>query len=63
MIEFSKDDAVLIGRYHVMVIEDCEYIILTNPYIQDQSITHKGNCRYCKERLTQICTGVKINNG
>lgn len=40
-------------KYNVIEIDSCEYIILhsrTYGQMYVTSITHKGNCKYCKER-------------
>ena len=34
----------LIGGYHTVVIDSCEYIKGFN------MLTHKGNCKFCEER-------------
>ncbi len=37
------------NNYHVVVIDSCEYLYLPNG---DSSWgTHKGNCKFCKNRL------------
>ena len=35
-------------HYQVIVIDSCEYYALDNGLFGD--MTHKGNCRFCKER-------------
>lgn len=35
--------------YIVVVIDSCEYLI-TQYYNANAALTHKGNCKYCKER-------------
>ena len=32
--------------YHVIILDSCEYYSNTMRY----DLTHKGNCRFCKER-------------
>ena len=32
--------------YHVIILDSCEYYSNTMKY----DLTHKGNCRFCKER-------------
>lgn len=32
--------------YHVIILDSCEYYSNTIKY----DLTHKGNCRFCKER-------------
>ena len=46
--EFSveKDTKACIKRYHVIILDSCEYYSNTMSY----DLTHKGNCRFCKER-------------
>lgn len=39
----EKDDG---SRFSIKQYDDCEYI-----YVSDYAtLTHKGNCRFCKER-------------
>ena len=33
-------------RYHVIILDSCEYYSNNMKY----DLTHKGNCRFCKER-------------
>ena len=33
-------------HYHVIILDSCEYYSHTMQY----DLTHKGNCRFCKER-------------
>ena len=33
-------------NYHVIILDSCEYYSNTMTY----DLTHKGNCRFCKER-------------
>lgn len=33
-------------NYHVIILDSCEYYSNTIQY----DLTHKGNCRFCKER-------------
>lgn len=46
--EFSveEDTRVCEKRYHVIILDSCEYYSNDSKY----DITHKGNCRFCKER-------------
>lgn len=40
-------------EYDVLVIDSCEYILVqSNTYFEHHvnCITHKGNCKFCKER-------------
>ncbi len=40
------------GDYNVKVIDSCEYIEFTNGISESAvySLTHKGNCKFCKSR-------------
>ena len=50
MIEISDVDKMKLERKcDVVIIDDCEYIILIGDY-KAQSITHKGNCKFCLQR-------------
>lgn len=42
----------LVGDYRIktIVYQGCEYVVIESHYHQSTVITHKGNCRYCKER-------------
>ena len=42
----------LVGDYRLEVIEyqGCEYVVIESYYQKRVAITHKGNCRFCKER-------------
>jgi hypothetical protein len=42
----EEDTKICEERYHVIILDSCEYY--SNDYKFD--ITHKGNCRFCKER-------------
>jgi hypothetical protein len=46
--EFSieRDTEACIKRYHVIILDSCEYYSNTMTY----DLTHKGNCRFCAER-------------
>ena len=39
-------------RMYIIDIDSCEYIIYINDYQSIMSFTHKGNCKYCRERLS-----------
>ena len=41
-----------IGDYTIRTIDSCEYIEYEHGVFDQRvySLTHKGNCRYCKER-------------
>lgn len=42
----AVDSVVYIGNgISIAVIDSCEYL-----YRQDRFLSHKGNCRFCKER-------------
>ena len=45
-ISKSRDTELCEERYHVIVIDSCEYL----SYTRGWDLTHKGNCRYCQER-------------
>jgi PBP1b-binding outer membrane lipoprotein LpoB len=34
--------------YSIQVIDSCEYIVTDD--VQGRSITHKGNCKFCRAR-------------
>ena len=38
------------SAFDVVVVDSCEYIQLYSPGSTGFAITHKGNCRFCKER-------------
>jgi hypothetical protein len=42
----ESDTEACIKRYHVIILDSCEYYSDTRTY----DLTHKGNCRFCKER-------------
>ena len=42
----ERDTKACIRRYHVIILDSCEYYSNTMTY----DLTHKGNCRFCKER-------------
>lgn len=35
---------------HIVVIDSCEYLVNGFSSANNYSITHKGNCKYCRER-------------
>ena len=37
--------------FSVIEIDSCEYVMLSSDI---RSLTHKGNCQYCKNRLLKI---------
>jgi hypothetical protein len=44
-----------IDQLKVIVIDNCEYIVTNSLRVKDPVMTHKGNCKFCKERNTHIC--------
>lgn len=38
-------------RMKTMVYQGCEYVVIESYYQKRVAITHKGNCRFCKERM------------
>lgn len=40
------------GDYRIKVIDSCEYVEYDHGIFEDRvyAITHKGNCKFCKER-------------
>lgn len=42
----------LVGDYKIKTIEyqGCEYVVMDSHYKIHLVVTHKGNCRFCKER-------------
>ena len=42
----------LVGDYQVktIVYQGCEYVVMESHFYKRSVITHKGNCRFCKER-------------
>ena len=37
--------------YEIKIIDSCEYIYVSRrPTAAEFSLTHKGNCKYCKKR-------------
>jgi hypothetical protein len=45
----------LIGDYQVktIVYQGCEYVVMESYWYKRSVISHKGNCRFCKERRKQ----------
>lgn len=37
-------------RLQTIVYQGCEYVVMESYFQQRAVITHKGNCKYCKER-------------
>jgi len=44
--------------YTTKTLDSCEYIISGSP-INYTNITHKGNCKYCQERMKKMIKEVK----
>lgn len=38
------------NMYSIIVIDSCEYLMKNKEYSGAYSFTHKGNCKFCKER-------------
>lgn len=45
-LSVESDTKACIRRYHVIILDSCEYYSNTMTF----DLTHKGNCRFCKER-------------
>ena len=45
----------LVGDYEIKTVayQGCEYVVIESHYQIHAVITHKGNCKYCKERRKQ----------
>ena len=58
----SRDTELCEERYHVIVIDSCEYL----SYKRGWDLTHKGNCRFCKERrekeMKELIEELKMNS-
>ena len=39
------------SEFAILEVDSCEYIMISN---DSRSLTHKGNCKYCKERLLKL---------
>ena len=50
--EDMKDEKKFKGGYTSIVIDSCEYI--TSYVYMGESICHKGNCRFCRERNKKL---------
>ena len=35
----------------ILEVDSCEYIMMSN---NSNTLTHKGNCKYCKQRLEKL---------
>jgi len=38
------------GTYDIIIIDSCEYIQNSRRAFNNYAFTHKGNCKFCKER-------------
>lgn len=49
---YHDEQINLVGDYRIktIVYQDCEYVLAESHYQQRIAITHKSNCRFCKER-------------
>ena len=45
-LSVEDDTEICTEVYHVIILDSCEYYSNTIKY----DLTHKGNCRFCKER-------------
>ena len=52
------------NEYNVEVIDSCEYIIsyLSGGFPTGSFLVHKGNCKYCQERMRKMIKEVKNDN-
>lgn len=55
----------LVSDYRLSTIEyqGCEYVVMQSHWKQHGTMSHKGNCRFCKERrqkeLEELITKIK----
>lgn len=54
LVATSCKDQNKINSYGVQTIDSCEYIV--SAYDRSKTITHKGNCKYCKVRNAKVDT-------
>lgn len=49
---YNNKQIDLVGDYQVktIVYQGCEYVVMESHFYKRSVITHKGNCRFCKER-------------
>lgn len=47
MIVTSKSNVIM--KIEIVTLDSCEYLIYA-PNSFDNFLTHKGNCKYCKQR-------------
>ena len=53
----NKGDSI---EYKVIELDGCEYIMYHSVYnTLDDRLEHKGNCRYCQERLEKTLKSIK----
>jgi len=45
------EDKYLGTEFVILEVDSCEYLMVSN---DTRSLTHKGNCKYCKERLEKL---------
>lgn len=48
-VEYSPEYSL--RNYKIVVIDSCEYIMYSSYNSYTFEVTHKGNCKYCQERL------------
>ena len=47
-------------EYKIITIDSCEYIKFNDYYYSSEDkIIHKGNCKYCQERLEKTLKSIK----
>ena len=51
MVGCDKSTSSVDG-YDIVIVDSCEYIHNANSY--GSVITHKGNCKYCQQRMRQM---------
>lgn len=52
---YNNKQIDLVGDYKIktIVYQGCEYVVMDSHYKMHSIVTHKGNCRFCKERKKQ----------
>ena len=48
-VVIANDHSQIQHRIRILVYDDCEYVLMDEGYPW-QSFTHKGNCKFCRER-------------
>lgn len=48
--------------YNIVVIDNCEYIKTYEGYQLGYTFSHKGNCKFCKEREEALYQSRKIHD-